>query len=74
MMQPLHVRRRDVRASVWDYAVAGAMVAVAIVALITRIDVQDIDAHRFESDSWWSWAVTIAACASLTAELERVKP
>ena len=64
-MQPLHVRRRDVRASVWDYAVAGAMVAVAIVALITRIDVQDIDAHRFESDTWWSWAVTIAACASL---------
>ena len=64
-MQSLHVRRRDVRASVWDYAVAGAMVAVAMVALITRIDVQDIDAHRFESDTWWSWAVTIAVCASL---------
>ena len=64
-MQPLHVRRRDVRAFVWDYAVAGAMVAVAIVALITRIDVQDIDAHRFEADTWWTWAVTIAVCASL---------
>ena len=41
------------------------MVAVAIVALVTRIDVQDADAHLFHPDAWWSWAVTIAICASL---------
>jgi signal transduction histidine kinase len=41
------------------------MVAVAIVALITRMDVQEIDVHRFEPDTWWSWAVTVAVCASL---------
>ncbi|MEY2400504.1 MAG: hypothetical protein QOJ08_615 [Ilumatobacteraceae bacterium] len=65
LMQPLHVLPRDVRASVWDFAVAGAMVVVAIVALITRIDVQDVDAHRFEADTWWSWAVTITVCVLL---------
>ena len=64
-MEPAHVPRRDVRASVWNYAAAGAMVAIAIVALITRMDVQDVDAHRFDTDTWWSWAITIAVCASL---------
>ena len=46
----------------WDYALAGAMVAIAIVVLVTRIDVDDADAHRFHPDSWWSWVVTIAVC------------
>ena len=65
LMEPAHVLRRDVRASTWNLAVAGAMVAVALVALISRIDVQTKDAHRFEVDTWWSWAITIAVCASL---------
>ena len=65
LMEPARVLWRDVRASVWNYAVAGVMVAVAIVALITRMDVQDIDAHRFDTDTWWSWAITIAVSASL---------
>ncbi len=57
--------QRDVRLHLWDYAVAGAMVVVAIVALTTRIDVQDADAYRFHSDTWWSWALTIGVCATL---------
>ena len=65
VMKPLHVLGRDVRAHVWDYVVAVAMVATAIVALVTRIDVQDADAHLFHPDTWWSWAVTIAVCAIL---------
>jgi hypothetical protein len=65
VMKPLHVLGRDVRAHVWDYAVAAAMVVTAIVALITRIDVQDADAYRFHPDTWWSWAVAIAVCAIL---------
>jgi signal transduction histidine kinase len=65
VMKPLHVLGRDARAHVWDYVVASAMVAVAIVALVTRIDVQDADVHLFHPDTWWSWAVTIAICASL---------
>jgi signal transduction histidine kinase len=65
LMQPARVVQRDVRVSVWDFAVAGAMVAVAMVALLTRMDVQPIDVHRFEADTWWSWAVTIVVCASL---------
>ena len=56
---------RPVRVHIWDYALAGAMVAAAFVALVTRIDVQDFDAFRFRRDTWWSWAVTIAVCASL---------
>jgi signal transduction histidine kinase len=49
----------------WDYAVAGAMVIVAIVALTTRIDVQDADAYLFHPDTAWSWIATIAVCATL---------
>ena len=64
-MKPLHVLGRDVRAHVWDYLVAAAMVVVAIVALITRIDVNDADAHLFHRYTWWSWALTIAVCAVL---------
>jgi signal transduction histidine kinase len=65
VMQPLHVLWRDVRAHVRDYVVAASMVAIALVALVTRIDVQDADVHRFHQDTWWSWAVTIAVCATL---------
>jgi signal transduction histidine kinase len=57
--------QRDVRLHVWDYAVSGAMVVAAIVALVTRIDVQDADAYRFHRDTWWSWALTIGVCAAL---------
>jgi signal transduction histidine kinase len=55
----------DVRAHAWDYALAGAMVVVAIVALITRIDVQDADAHLFRPDTWWGWVATIVVCLTL---------
>jgi signal transduction histidine kinase len=65
LMRLLHMLRRDSRANVWDYALAAAMVAVAIVALVTRIDVEDADRYRFRSDTWWSWAATIAVCATL---------
>ncbi len=64
-MSVFHKFGRDVRAHRWDYGSAGAMVVVAIVALISRIDVQDVDAHRFHADTVWSWAVTIAVCAGL---------
>ncbi len=64
-MQSPHILWRDVSAHVWDYAVAGAMVVIAIVALTTRIDVQDVDVHRFHPDLWWSWAAAIAICAIL---------
>jgi signal transduction histidine kinase len=57
--------QHDVRVHPWDYAVGGAMVVVAIVALTTRIDVQDADAYRFHRDTWWSWALTIGVCATL---------
>jgi signal transduction histidine kinase len=57
--------QRDVRSHVWDYAVGGAMIVVALVALTTRIDVQDVDAHRFHRDTWWSWVLTIGICATL---------
>jgi signal transduction histidine kinase len=57
--------QRDVRLHVWDYAVGGAMVGAAIVALVTRIDVQEADAYRFHRDTWWSWALTIGVCAAL---------
>jgi signal transduction histidine kinase len=60
-----HIVRRDIRANVSDHALAGAMVAVAIVALKTRIDVQDADAYRFEPDTWWGWTATIAVCVTL---------
>ncbi len=56
---------RPVRVHIWDYALAGAMVAAAFIALVTRIDVQDFDAFRFRADTWWSWAITVAICASL---------
>ena len=59
------VVRRDLRAHAWDYALAGAMTAVAVVALVTRIDVQDSDAHLFRPDTWLVWVVTIAVCATL---------
>ncbi len=57
--------RRDLRAHAWDYALAGAMVAVAVIALATRIDVQDADAHLFRSDTWLVWVLTIAVCVTL---------
>ena len=57
--------KRDVRLHVWDYTVGGAMVAAAMVALITRIDVQEADAYRFHGDTWWSWAGTIGVCVTL---------
>ena len=60
-----HTVRRDVRAHAWDYSLAGAMIGVALVALVTRIDVQDADAQRFKPDTWWGWVATIAACATL---------
>jgi hypothetical protein len=60
-----HIVRRDQQAHSWDYALAGSMVAIAIVALVTRIDVQDADADRFEPDTWWAWVATIAVCATL---------
>ena len=56
---------RPVRVHIWDWALAGAMITAALVALVTRIDVQDFDAFRFRADTWWSWAVSIAICASL---------
>jgi signal transduction histidine kinase len=77
-MRFLHVLRRDVRAHVWDYALAGVMVFIAIVVLITRIDVADgsIDTSQcssragarcfaFAPDTAWSWAAVIAICALL---------
>lgn len=57
--------KRDVRVYVWDYVLAGVMVGVAMVALLTRIDIQDADRYRFHSDTWWGWAATIAICATL---------
>ena len=60
-----HIVRRDVRAHAWDYGLGAVMVGVALVALVTRIDVQDADAHRFRPDTWWGWAATLAVCASL---------
>ena len=57
--------RRDLRAHAWDYALAGSMGVVALVALITRIDVQDADAHLFGPDTWVGWVVTIAVCVTL---------
>jgi signal transduction histidine kinase len=65
LMSVLHKFRRDVRAHAWDYGSAAAMVVVAIVVLITRIDVQDVDVYRYRADTAWSWAATIAVCASL---------
>jgi signal transduction histidine kinase len=65
MMKPVQSLRRDVRAHVWDYALSGAMSAAALVALVTRIDVQDFDAFRFHGDTWWSWALTVAICTGL---------
>jgi signal transduction histidine kinase len=50
---------------VWDYAMAGAMVGVALVALITWIDVQDVDRYRFHADTWWSWVATLGVCGAL---------
>jgi signal transduction histidine kinase len=44
---------------------AAAMMAIALVALVTRIDVQDVDVHRFHRDTWWSWAATLSICATL---------
>ena len=60
-----YAARRDVRAHAWDYSLTGAMIGVALVALITRIDVQDADAHLFKPDMWWGWVATIGACAAL---------
>ena len=57
--------RRDLRAHAGDYALAAAMVGVALVALVTRIDVEDADAHLFRHTTWWGWALTVAVCATL---------
>ena len=57
--------RRDLRTHSWDYALAGMMVAVAVIALATRIDVQDADTHLFRSDTWLVWTLTIAVCVTL---------
>ncbi len=65
MMQLVQGLRRDVRRHVWDYALAGAMVGIALVALATRIDVEAADAFRYRADTWWSWVLTIGVCASL---------
>ena len=64
-MEPLHALRRDIRAHGWDAAVAAGMVATAVLVLVTRIDVEDADVHRFHSDTWWGWMATIVVCASL---------
>ena len=56
---------RDVHTHAWDYLVGSAMVGVAMVALVTRIDVQSVDAYRVHADTWWSWGATLAVCASL---------
>jgi signal transduction histidine kinase len=64
-MQVLSVVRRDARAHVWDYALAATMMLVALVALLTRIDVEAVDEFRFHADTWWSWAATIAVGATL---------
>lgn len=66
--QPMRFDRivwRDLRAHRWDYALTGAMVAIALLALATRIDVQSADAHLFRPDTWVGWVVTIAVCATL---------
>ena len=60
------VVKRDIRAHVWDYGLSGAMIGVAVVALITRIDVQDADTNLFKTDTWWAWVATIAVCATLS--------
>ncbi len=65
VMRPVPSLRRDIRVHGWDYALAAAMAVAAIVALVTRIDVQDFDAFRFREDNWWSWATTITICAGL---------
>jgi len=65
LMEPMRHVQHDVRVHGWDYALAAAMVVAAMVALVSRIDVQDFDAFRFHADTWWSWAVTMAICASL---------
>ena len=64
-MRFAHVVRRDVHAHASDYGLAGAMIGAALVALITRIDVQAADAHLFKPDTWWGWVATIAVCATL---------
>ncbi len=64
-MGVVNVVRRDFRVHVREYAVAIAMMAVAMVALVTRIDVQDQDTSRFRADTWWSWAIPLAICATL---------
>ena len=64
-MSIIRTVQRELYAHVRDYALAAAMVGVAIVALATRIDVEDVDAARFEPDRWWLWALTILACGSL---------
>ncbi len=61
----VHTIRRDVRARAWDYGLAGVMIGVALLALITRIDVQGADAQIFRPDTWWGWVATIAVCVTL---------
>ena len=65
IMRPMRFLRRDVQTHRWEYALAAVAVAAGVIALVTRIDVQDFDAFRFHADTWWSWALTIAICAGL---------
>ncbi|MFN0027114.1 MAG: histidine kinase [Acidimicrobiales bacterium] len=64
-MSVIRTVQRDLHAHRRDYALAGAMVCVAVVALATRIDVDDVDAPQFGPDRWWMWVATILVCASL---------
>jgi signal transduction histidine kinase len=65
LMRLLHILRRDVRAHVWDYAVAVAMVGFAVVVLVSRIDVEATDTYTIKPDTVWSWALTIGVCGAL---------
>ncbi len=64
-MRLVPAARRDIRAHPGDYGLAAAMVAVALVALASRIDVQNADEHMFHPDTWWAWAATLTICAAL---------
>ena len=57
--------RRDACAHPGDYGLAGAMTGVALVALVSRIDVDDADLARFHPDTWWAGVATIVICALL---------
>lgn len=64
-MRLVPAARLDARAHPGDYGLAAAMVVVALVALASRIDVEDADLHRFHPDTWWGWVLTLSICAVL---------